>query len=81
MLESREFAQLFMTTATRKLLMWEFKWIPVEMIAFGLLLLLGFHLDEAGSWFLFVALAISGVVRLMHYGVLGKTTSSTATRA
>jgi len=58
-----------MTSTTRHLLQWEARWIPVEMamVGFGLFLLLGLQLDEAGAFLLFVAMVVSGGVRWMHY--------------
>jgi hypothetical protein len=58
-----------MTHTTRKLLKWELRWIPIEMamVGFGLYLQLGLHLDEAGAFFLFLAVAMSGAVRFTHY--------------
>ncbi len=58
-----------MTTKTRSLLQWELRWIPVEMlmVGFGLFLQLGLHLDEAGAFFLFLAVLTSGIVRWRHY--------------
>jgi len=58
-----------MTPTTRNLLKWELHWIPVEvaMVGFSLFLQLELRLDEAGAFFLFLAVALSGVVRWLHY--------------
>jgi hypothetical protein len=58
-----------MTHATRRLLHWELRWIPVEigMIGFGLYLLLGRSANDTGTFFLLVAIAVSIFVRLRHY--------------
>ena len=58
-----------MTTATRNLLRWELCWVPVEIVmtGLGLFLLLGLEMAEAGTWFLFFAVAMSFTVRTVHY--------------
>ena len=63
-----------MNTATHQLLIWELRWIPVELAltGLGLYLLLGLQLPEAGALFLFVALVISGLVRFSHYRNIGR---------
>jgi len=50
-------------------LKWELRWIPVEMamVGCGLFLQIGRHLDEAGAFFLILAIVVSGPVRWMHY--------------
>ncbi len=58
-----------MSATTRKLLKWELRWIPVEVVmtGFGLFLLLRLQLPDAGTYFLFLAVALSCVVRMTHY--------------
>ena len=58
-----------MTITTRNLLKWELCWIPVEiaMVGLGLFLLLRLQLDEAGAYVLFLAVVVSGIVRMTHY--------------
>jgi hypothetical protein len=59
-----------MKAITRNLLKWEFRWIVVEMAMVGLGLLLQFtpRWDALGSLVLFLALAVSFIVRSRHYG-------------
>src|SRR3954466_16308512 len=62
-----------MSTTASKLLKWELRWIPVELVmtCFGLFLLLRMRFPEAGAYFLFLTVALSFVVRITHYCSIG----------
>lgn len=70
-----------MSTTTRKLLKWELRCIPVELVmtGAGLFLLLGLQLAGAGAYFLLLAVGLSCVVRVTHYcSIAGKKTNNVA---